>query len=604
MDSLLDSRFTDIVTEIVDFNLTKDDLEKIKELKGYTTSKCHITKIKNSSGQNGFKISFYKDTDVKRVSLTSRLYCWNKLWSRVCYFIKAVKQCELENIFDDNNVERLVSRRKSIFEMERADQSLSEKLTTYLYNKVTIGKIILENCKDGSIAHKIIMTNADKLYVTTLILTPEENFKRIVNVLNKVEYPDRDILIEAYNNKVEKIKSSTEFQIGYLVNEDGNVYSKKRGMCKKIEGDHSGYKAVRPYDENGKRKQKLIHRVVAEEFCEKKDGMNIVNHLDGNKQNNRPENLEWTDADGNMQHASDNGLLKKKNPKEGDKGYDLYLESREWKQVTNFLDYRISRDGRCYSDKIWNLLEYNKKEARLSVWLDKNSKCFIDKLVAREYIDNSNNCKYVGYKDKDANNCNVNNLYWTNKRIQKVKPVVLKENNNYEKYKPWRTLEETPFIQYSLHGKIWSDREKRILELTKTTSGYLDCDFKYPDKRVRSLAHVLIAKAWDDTIEHDYPKDFPFQETEIDHKNRVRDDNRVENLRRTTSTKNSGNADHKHLVKIIVYKDDIEIHKFKTIKEASEEMQKRYNDKFVTSCISEKSRSGKLYKGFKFVREN
>jgi HNH endonuclease/NUMOD1 domain len=55
-----------------------------------------------------------------------------------------------------------------------------------------------------------------------------------------------------------------------------------------------------------------VNRLVALEFVENEypDKYNIVNHIDGNKTNNRMENLEWTDSSGNGKHAADTGLIK------------------------------------------------------------------------------------------------------------------------------------------------------------------------------------------------------------------------------------------------------------------------------------------------------
>ena len=45
-------------------------------------------------------------------------------------------------------------------------------------------------------------------------------------------------------------------------------------------------------------------------FVENNNGFNVLNHIDGNKLNNRYDNLEWCDQVHNMKEASRMGLLK------------------------------------------------------------------------------------------------------------------------------------------------------------------------------------------------------------------------------------------------------------------------------------------------------
>lgn len=59
----------------------------------------------------------------------------------------------------------------------------------------------------------------------------------------------------------------------------------------------------------GERNFYLVHRLVAEYFCEKpSEECNVVNHIDGNKTNNIYTNLEWTTQYYNTHHAIDNGM--------------------------------------------------------------------------------------------------------------------------------------------------------------------------------------------------------------------------------------------------------------------------------------------------------
>lgn len=71
----------------------------------------------------------------------------------------------------------------------------------------------------------------------------------------------------------------------------------------------NGYFCVH-LSKNGKTRWLSIHRLVAEAFVEKKDGCDIVNHLDNNTANNKADNLEWTTYKGNMQWASKQGRMK------------------------------------------------------------------------------------------------------------------------------------------------------------------------------------------------------------------------------------------------------------------------------------------------------
>ena len=68
-----------------------------------------------------------------------------------------------------------------------------------------------------------------------------------------------------------------------------------------------GYKIV-DLTKNGQRKHCRVHRLVAQAFIPNYDNKEDVNHIDGNKTNNRIENLEWCTRQENIIHALENGL--------------------------------------------------------------------------------------------------------------------------------------------------------------------------------------------------------------------------------------------------------------------------------------------------------
>lgn len=54
---------------------------------------------------------------------------------------------------------------------------------------------------------------------------------------------------------------------------------------------------------------KYVHRLVAENWCKNPFHYNEVNHIDGNKSNNKAKNLEWVSRRQNCIHARRTGLF-------------------------------------------------------------------------------------------------------------------------------------------------------------------------------------------------------------------------------------------------------------------------------------------------------
>lgn len=85
---------------------------------------------------------------------------------------------------------------------------------------------------------------------------------------------------------------------GYFIDREGNVYNKNKTI-KKCSIDRGGY-CVTWLRKDGKSKPVLVHRLVALQYLPQTD--EYVNHKDGNKLNNKVDNLEWCSAKFNAQH--------------------------------------------------------------------------------------------------------------------------------------------------------------------------------------------------------------------------------------------------------------------------------------------------------------
>lgn len=101
-----------------------------------------------------------------------------------------------------------------------------------------------------------------------------------------------------------------EITKGFIeVSSEGRVRSLLRGTpyILKAQVDKKGYMRVRMTIEREKMSIK-VHREVAKAFIPNPNNLPQVNHKDGNKQNNRVDNLEWCTNQENARHAIANGL--------------------------------------------------------------------------------------------------------------------------------------------------------------------------------------------------------------------------------------------------------------------------------------------------------
>ena len=102
----------------------------------------------------------------------------------------------------------------------------------------------------------------------------------------------------------------------YDIYDDGRVQNRYTKEFLKTYRNSSGYEGVsmKSNKYKGKYYRESIHRLVAENFVENINNEKTVNHIDGDKDNNKSENLEWISQKENNLHAYRTGIRKPNDP--------------------------------------------------------------------------------------------------------------------------------------------------------------------------------------------------------------------------------------------------------------------------------------------------
>lgn len=131
----------------------------------------------------------------------------------------------------------------------------------------------------------------------------------LIDMFSLLHTSDREWqAIPGYEGLYEISNLGEVFSLGRLACYSSSHSIRKPAKLLKYSIDEDGYFSVGLSDKLGQSRQFRVNRLVAMAFLPNPNNLSVVNHKDGNKQNNRVENLEWCTVKHNTFEAYRMGL--------------------------------------------------------------------------------------------------------------------------------------------------------------------------------------------------------------------------------------------------------------------------------------------------------
>lgn len=205
-----------------------------------------------------------------------------------------------------------------------------------------------------------------------------------------------------------------------------------------------------------------------------------------------------------------------------------------WQTPLEYDNYEISNTGAVRNKTTKQILNGQCQQSGISVNLTDNSKkkkkFIVHYLVAQLYIKNPNNFKYVKHCDCNNKNNNCENLMWVKQLSQNRQIINIIDEKIIDE--EWKTVSENINYEISNKGRVRNIYTKDQLK-PRSVNGYTLVTLHKPTNNV--LVHRLVAKEFIPNIENKHS---------VDHFDKNRSNNNVENLRWATSKEQCENRNH------------------------------------------------------------
>lgn len=187
---------------------------------------------------------------------------------------------------------------------------------------------------------------------------------------------------------------------GYYINPSGEVYSRSRRLTPlKSSGRSDRYKLK---DEDGISARHTIFRLLALAFVPNPNGYDKIIFKDRDRSNLAVNNLQWVSASALREHYHYKAIRQP---------VQLHPGSVP---VTGYPGYFISPDGTVYKGN--RIIKPNLKKGKSpKVRLRKESRQYtlgLATLLANHFIPNPRRHRYIIFKDRNNNNCTIENIAW------------------------------------------------------------------------------------------------------------------------------------------------------------------------------------------------